>query len=136
VIRVPVELGHDEGYNYIEDGRDAENSRDTRTRWRGSGAMFTISRAATTRMAQVARTYEDLKVQRVRRCSVWGTMAVRGRTSVLRCAAEEWRPTRCVHRQARMIIRQCSDMRLDQAFLNWKRSQLSNIDGDHLQRRE
>jgi hypothetical protein len=65
VIRVPVELGHDEGYNYIEDGRDAENSRDTRTRWRGSGAMSTISRAATTRMAQVARTYEDLKVQRV-----------------------------------------------------------------------
>jgi hypothetical protein len=79
--------------------------------------MSAISRAATTRMARVARAYEDLKVQRVRRCSVWGTMAVRGRTSVLRCAAEEWRPNR-------MIIRQCSNMRFDQVFLNWKREVL------------
>jgi hypothetical protein len=38
VIRVPVEVEHDEGYNYIEDGRDAENSRDTRTRWEGIGS--------------------------------------------------------------------------------------------------
>ena len=33
--------------------------------------------------------------------------------------------------KARMMIRQRSDMRLDQGFLNWKTSQLSNIDDDH-----
>jgi hypothetical protein len=30
---------------------------------------------------------------------VWESVAVRWGTSVLRCAAEEWRPSRCVHRQ-------------------------------------
>ena len=63
VIRVPAEMKHDDGYNCIEDGRGTQSgSGDTRTRWRGTGTMSAISRAATTRMAQVARAYEDLKM--------------------------------------------------------------------------
>jgi hypothetical protein len=37
VIRVPAEVEHDDGYNYIEGGRGTQSgSGHTRIRWRGS----------------------------------------------------------------------------------------------------